>query len=308
MTDDADQPKARRPIGRPPDTAEPCAAASELAAAAIRDSGRSRRSIAQALDVSERTLGRWLAGPPEKGPVPDQARALARLLDKPELLSLWWPELDDAGRASPAPAPPGPTPDPSATGAPELAGHADHLPVRRRRRLLIGAAAVVALIAAGVLGVTASRRAEPDSPPNPTATASQSAIPVGPPATGAGATPVAGALQGVVNGQFAGDRSPAKTIGLWTKPGMADGCALDACPAGTRQAGRVPVGRTIAVSCVVADGQMLRNGASGEPGYYEDQRWVRLVPGQQVEQTGNDQLYLSNVWFLREALPQLPAC
>jgi len=67
---------------------------------------------------------------------------------------------------------------------------------------------------------------------------------------------------------------------------MSSGCELDACPAGTRQAGRIAVGQTLAVSCVVADGQMLRNGSSGEPGYYEDQRWVRLVPGQLSKAAG----------------------
>ncbi|MEU8606666.1 hypothetical protein AB0C29_01490 [Actinoplanes sp. NPDC048791] len=112
----------------------------------------------------------------------------------------------------------------------------------------------------------------------------------------------------MVSGQYAGNRIPAKTIGLWTKPGMSSGCELDACPVGTRQQGRVSVGQAVAVSCVVADGQMLRNGSAGEPGYYEDQRWVRLVPGQQVGQTGDGPLYLSNVWFLREALPPLSAC
>jgi hypothetical protein len=104
----------------------------------------------------------------------------------------------------------------------------------------------------------------------------------------------------------AGEAHPAKTIGLWTKPGMSSGCELDACPDGTVQAGRVAVGQTITVSCVVADGQMLRNSSSDEPGYYEDQKWVRLEPGQQVGKSGDDDLYISNVWFLRDAPPPLP--
>lgn len=280
MTDDDNGSKIQRRVGRPPDTAEPSPAASELSAAAIRDSGRTQKWVASKLDVSERSLRRWLDGSPSsRGPTLEQAKAFAQLLGKPELVDLWWPPENPI---APTPAPPHVPEEKKSTA-------------RNRRTLVIVAGALAAVLAV-IIGIAVARDDKAEPPVAPTAVPLATASP-------AGSEPV----KGKVNGEYAGNRVPAKTIGLWTKPGMSSGCDLASCPAGTRQAGRVSVGQTIAVSCVT-DGQMLRNGSSGDPGYYEDLRWLRLVPGQQVEQTGDDDLYLSNIWFLRDKLPPLAAC
>jgi transcriptional regulator with XRE-family HTH domain len=164
------------------------------------------------------------------------------------------------------------------------------------RRLLVGGGLLAVLLVVGI-ALLFTRDDDPADPsPTPTSLSSAAARPV-----------ATGPITAVVDGTFANNRPQAKTIGLWTRPGMSTGCDLDDCPAGTKQAGRVDVGATLAVSCVVLDGQMLRNGASGEPGYYEDERWLRLVPGQDVGEADSD-LYISNLWFLRDDLPRLPNC
>ena len=267
MTNGSDEPKAPGRRGRPSDTAEPSTEASERAAAAIRAEGRTQKWVADQLGVSERTVRRWLDGRPEnRGPTRETAERLARLLKTPELVELWWPPRE------PPAAPPAPPAVPADDGARS-----------RRHRLRIAAGATAVLVLLGVLIGSAVSRGNPDPPVDP---ASEPVTP-GPAAPAAGCgSPTAGApaaartVTGKVCGDYAGNRAPARSIGLWTKPGMSTGCDLDACPPETKQAGRVTVGRNISVSCVVADGQMLRNGSAGEPGYYEDRRWVRLAPGQ----------------------------
>lgn len=264
MTDNRDEPGNAARVGRPSRSADPSPAASAAAAQAIRDRGLTQAAVAEQIHVSERQLGRWLNGR-ERGPAPEQAEALAVLLDRPDLVHLWWP------------------PD---------------RPDRRPRSIgpALAAGGLVVVLVTLVIGFVVMRD---DGRPDAPAPEVSSRTP-GPAVT-------SGPVTGVVEGRFAGDRAPAKTIGLWTRPGMTDGCDLDDCPPGTKQAGRVEVGRTIAVSCAVVDGQMLRNGASGEPGYYEDERWLRLAPGQDLGRTDDD-LYISNVWFLRDGLPPLPSC
>ncbi|BCY09792.1 helix-turn-helix domain-containing protein [Actinoplanes sp. L3-i22] len=300
MSDGREESKGTARRGRPSDTAEPSPAASERAAAAIRVAGRTQQWVADHLGVSERTLRRWLDGRPQnRGPTRVMAAALAGLLDAPELVGLWWPGPDSVG-----------APPTSSSAAPAGGGATDH----RRTPVIVGSMTAILVVVAVVIVVAVSRgdkAALPvktaKAPVSPgIASTGPAAVTCGSPAVGASAA--AGTVTGNVCGVYAGNRLPAKTIGLWTKPGMSSGCDLDACPPGTVQAGRVAVGQTVSVSCVVGGGQMLRNGSSGEPGYYEDKKWVRIVRGQEVGQTGDYDLYLSNVWFLRDALPPLPAC
>ncbi|MFL6127154.1 hypothetical protein [Actinophytocola sp.] len=92
--------------------------------------------------------------------------------------------------------------------------------------------------------------------------------------------------------------SPAKILGIWSRPSMDRDCGLSPCIDGTSQVAKVTLPKTITVVCV-ATGQTIRNGIPGEDGYYEDDRWVRIAPHPDIDHVG----FLPNVWFARDKLP-----
>ena len=98
------------------------------------------------------------------------------------------------------------------------------------------------------------------------------------------------------------------SVGLWSRPSTTTGCDRSPRFPGTELAGRVRPATLVQVSCVVS-GQRVRNGEPGRPGYYDDDRWLLVVPDDALGLTRPGDAYLANIWYARESLPAtVPSC
>lgn len=259
--------------GRPRTNAAGSSEAGARLADRIRRRNLTQASVAKHMNVSQRTVGRWVGG--ETGPDLATARRLAEFFDDPEVVSWWWHDLS----ADPV----------------EREADPDRAPWSPK--VLIGAV-VVLILALIVVAVTTLHS-------SPTAASTAPSGPV-PAVVGTGA---AARLTAPVDGAMTSGHPSARTITLWSRPSTSSGCDISACQPGTDQVGTLTLPATVVVMCSTV-GQQIRNGEPGESGFYRDDRWLKLEPGQAFGQTSKDQvLWLSNIWFLRDRLPgQLPQC
>ena len=110
-----------------------------------------------------------------------------------------------------------------------------------------------------------------------------------------------GQSRGHVDGTGPGT-DPTTSVSLWSKPSTTTGCDNSPCRPGTKAVQQVAPKTIVTVSCVI-NGQQLRNGIPGGDGFYEDDRWLRVVAVDGEPVTRDDLPYLSNVWFVRSSLP-----
>ncbi|GAA3593578.1 hypothetical protein GCM10022223_05610 [Kineosporia mesophila] len=284
-------------VGRPKSNAFGSTTAGTQLASSLRRHDLSQAELSRRLMVSTRTVGRWLNG--TDGPDPDIARRLAEELSEPELRT-WWSWPTDTGGApgeqklatvhrSPSPAifttPPSPGEEPLQGG----------WRTRLSRRPLLVAAVLGCLLVIGtVLVLTQLWEGKPSTTPvSGTQPESTDAQPI---------------YEGQIDGRMSGGRPAAHDITVWSLPSTTTGCDISPCLPGTAEAGHMTLPASVKVVCV-SKGQQIRNGAPGEPGFYRDDRWLRLSPAPEIQNPTSQVVFLSNIWFERDQLPaDLPTC
>ncbi len=95
---------------------------------------------------------------------------------------------------------------------------------------------------------------------------------------------------------------PTEPITVWDRPATnICSSATPECDPDATGAGVVQPGQRVDTLCVTK-GQVVRNGPPGEPGFYDDDRWVMI-------DSGGEEAFLSNTWYARSGLPRdLPSC
>jgi transcriptional regulator with XRE-family HTH domain len=260
-----------------------------------------RRKLTQArfaagLHVDVRTVRRWISG--EAGPDRETAQRLATFLEDPEVVQWWvYPDADPDPRADA-----GSAADPD-DAAEQTWWSAAPTWVLEHRGLaaLIGGVAVLALVV--IIVITSGPPVADPAPQQASGSASPSPAP---PVVGTGAD---ARLTAPVDGSMTAGRQDAKTLSLWSHPSTSSGCEISACQDGTSPVGTVRLPAEVVVVCVTV-GQEIRNGEPGQDGFYRDDKWLELAPGQDFGPAPPGQeMWLSNIWFLRDRLPdQLPQC
>ena len=116
-----------------------------------------------------------------------------------------------------------------------------------------------------------------------------------------GATALVPSFTAPVDGTGPGE-DPTEPVTVWDRPATTI-CSSDTpeCDPEAERVGVVQAGQVVDTLCV-AKGQVVRNGPPGEPGFYDDDRWVMIdIDGTKA--------YLSNTWYARSGLPRnLPSC
>lgn len=118
---------------------------------------------------------------------------------------------------------------------------------------------------------------------------------------GKGGRPVTSVFSAQVDATGPGE-DPSEPVALWDRPATTIcSSATPGCDTKAMRAGVVRHGQVVDTLCI-ARGQVVRNGPPGEPGFYDDDRWVKLDhEGQEA--------FLSNTWYARSKLArELASC
>jgi hypothetical protein len=339
----AKRSQARRRVGRPTSTATPSAEASERLSAKMDERKVTPKYLGEHLKhpVHDTTVRRWLNGAKgQPGPTKEQARELGTFFDEPTVVTWWvWEQdevtvvdhprddadtyelLDYAAKYVPVLKPSanetiavnlenpeeslGAVDDSGTTDQNEddsLGRTRDTASLKARWSKWIPSVGIVAVILLVMLiGVTTMMRnwvLEPADTTPSTVSSPLSSDSAG----GQSASLQSGpSFTGKVNALQAG-LPAAKTISLWTQPSSNTGCDISACIPGTATSGIVRANQQVTVVCWT-QGQEIRNGVPGASGFYKSDKWLRVDPSQDFGQRHAQSVYLSNVWFARDQLP-----